>query len=155
MLTNIICHDLCILGDYRFTMLQLLSFIKWQFTPYFNHQRQYIITSCWQEKVGFWPMNELIHHPWQYLFTYSEEVSYESYHSDIKYHMTLTIIFSVVTCWHLLVFFTIVRFILQIPLKWWRIFLKSWTSTGSYVTSGQFSLFNWSPSPWSFKKLIH
>jgi len=27
------------------------------------------------------------------------------------------------------------------PLKWWVVFLKSWTSTGSYVTSNQFSPF--------------
>ena len=49
----------------------------------FSHPWQYIITSCWQEKVGFWPMDKLIHHPWQYEFTYSQVLS------DIKYHMTV------------------------------------------------------------------
>ena len=36
---------------------------------------QILITSWWQEKVGFMPMDELIYHPWQNLFTYSQEVS--------------------------------------------------------------------------------
>ena len=36
------------------------------------------ITSPWQEKVGIWPIVELIHHhPWQNLFTYLQEVSSE------------------------------------------------------------------------------
>ena len=45
-------------------------------------------------------------------------------------------------------FFINLRYILWIPLKWWVIFLKSWTSTdyfsnstGSSVTSGRFSPF--------------
>jgi hypothetical protein len=39
----------------------------------------------------------VIHHPCKYLFTYSQEVSPEkSYHSDMKYHMTLDNIYSVV-----------------------------------------------------------
>jgi hypothetical protein len=37
------------------------------FHPCFNHPWQYFITSWWQEKVGFWPTDELVHHPWQYL----------------------------------------------------------------------------------------
>ena len=37
------------------------------FHPNFNHQWQHFITSCWQDNVGFWPMDELIHHPWQYV----------------------------------------------------------------------------------------
>ena len=31
----------------------------------FNHPWQYFITRWWQKKVGCWPMDELIHHPWQ------------------------------------------------------------------------------------------
>ena len=51
------------------------------FHPNFNIPWQYFITHCWQENVGFWPMDELIHHPWQcfsHLFiqnTSSEKVS--------------------------------------------------------------------------------
>ena len=38
---------------------------------------------------------KLIHHPWQHLFTCSWEMSSIKSHSDIIYHMTLNIIFSV------------------------------------------------------------
>ena len=61
-------------GLYIYICLQLLSLTKCffiQFHPICNHPWQYFITSCWQEKVGFWPMDDLIHHPWQYLVTYS------------------------------------------------------------------------------------
>ena len=56
--------------------------------------------SSWQEKVGFWLMDELIHHPSSIIhdknfFAYSKEVSFESYNSDKIYHTTLNIIFSV------------------------------------------------------------
>ena len=70
------------LGDNIFAMLQSPSDVsrKLQSSMTILHQ------SCWQEKfVGFWQINELIHHPWQYLFT-------KNYHCDIKYHMTLNIL---------------------------------------------------------------
>ena len=38
---------------------------------------------------------------------------------------------------HLLVLLDLSGFILEIPLKLWVNFLKSWTSTGSFVTSGR------------------
>ena len=45
---------------------------------------------------------------------------------------------------HVVIFwysFTDLRYIPQITLNWWVIFLGSWSSTGSSITSGQFSLF--------------
>ena len=64
----------------------------------FNHPWQYIITSCWQEKVGFWPMDECTHPSSMTMFVhlYIKKCHMKSYHSDIKYHMTLNIISSVV-----------------------------------------------------------
>ena len=66
--------------------------------PNFNPPWLYFITSWWRENVRFlangWTH---IHHPWQHLSTYSEESGRpNSYHSNITYHMTLNIIFSVV-----------------------------------------------------------
>ena len=55
------------------------------FHPNFNPPWQYFITSCWKKKAKFWPMDELIH----------EECHPNSYHSDMKYHMTLNIRFDV------------------------------------------------------------
>ena len=84
------------------------------FHPNFHQPWQYFITSCWQgkvrfwpidelinhpwqEKVRFWPTDELIHHPWQYLFRFFLKKCHpKSYHSDMKYHMILNIIFGVV-----------------------------------------------------------
>ena len=65
------------------------------FHPSFNHPWQYFITSCRQEKIGFWPMDEIIYHPWQYLFTYHKKCHLKTYHSYIKYHMTVNITFNV------------------------------------------------------------
>jgi len=45
------------------------------FHPKFNCPWQYFITSWWQENVGFWLIDELIHHPWQFLQTNSSKVS--------------------------------------------------------------------------------
>ena len=46
--------------------------------------------------------------------------------------------------WRLPIFFwTNLRYILLIPLNWWIIFLKFWTSTGSSVTSGLVLLVHW------------
>ena len=39
------------------------------------------------------------------------------------------------------IFIIICCYIPHIPLKWWVVFLKSWTSTGSYVTSDWFYSF--------------
>ena len=44
--------------------VQMTLGISWFFIQISNHPWQYFITSCWQKKVGFWPMDELIHHPW-------------------------------------------------------------------------------------------
>ena len=75
-------------------MLQLLSNTKSDFHPNFNHPWQYFITSCWQEKVGFWA-NRWTHLPSMTIFVHLfVEVSSKSYRSDIKYHMTPNIIFS-------------------------------------------------------------
>ena len=65
-------------GDHRFTMLQLLSLTKWFSHLNSNHPWQYFITSCWQGKVGFTPMDELVHHSWRYLFTYSSKRRHEA-----------------------------------------------------------------------------
>ena len=67
------------------------------FHPNFNHPWQYFITSCWQEKVRFWQ--------WMHSSTIHDNICKfihkkchpKSYHSDIKYHMTLNMIFSVAT----------------------------------------------------------
>ena len=40
-----------------------------------------------------------------------------------------------VTCWHLSILFTNVRYVLKVPLEWLVNFLKSWTSTGYSQTS--------------------
>ena len=64
-------------GDCRITMLWLVSLTKWFFIQISIIHDKRLFTSCWQAKVGFWPMDELIHHPWQYWFTYSWEVSSE------------------------------------------------------------------------------
>ena len=56
-------------GDYRFTALQLLSHTIVEFSSKFDHPWQYFITSWWEEKVGVWTTDELIHHPWQYSLT--------------------------------------------------------------------------------------
>ena len=52
------------------------------------------IARCWREKVGgVWPTDELIHHSWQYLFTYSliQKVAI----ATSKYHVTLNTIYGV------------------------------------------------------------
>ena len=65
--------------------------------PNFNHPWQYFITTCWQEKVGFWPMNELIIiHDNTYSLIY-KKCHPQTYHSDNKCHVTLNIIFGVIT----------------------------------------------------------
>jgi hypothetical protein len=57
---------------------------------------QYFSTIWWHEKVGFWPIDELNHHH-DNIHTYVHKKCHlEIYHSDMKYHMTLYIIFSVV-----------------------------------------------------------
>ena len=48
------------------------------------------------EKVGFGPMDELIHHPQQHLFAYFIRSVIQKFTIDIKYHLTLNIIFNVV-----------------------------------------------------------
>jgi len=80
--------------NYRFRILQLLSLTKQFFIQNFNHLWQFYITSCWLEKVGFWAVAEFIHHPWRSLI--HKKCHPKSYHRDIKYHITLNIIFSVV-----------------------------------------------------------
>ena len=49
------------MGDYIFTVLQLLSITN-DFSSKFQSSMQSFITSCRQEKVAFWPMDELNHH---------------------------------------------------------------------------------------------
>ena len=85
-----------LLGDYGFTVLQWPSLTKWYFIQNSNNPWQYFITSCWQEKVRFWPMDDssIIHDNTCSLI--HEKCHLKSYHSDIKYHMTLNITFSVV-----------------------------------------------------------
>ena len=53
-----------------------------------------------QEKVGFWPMDEL-HHPWHNICSLIHtKCNPKSYDSGIKYHMTLNIIFTVLPCYY-------------------------------------------------------
>ena len=59
------------LGDYRITMLQLMSFTKSFSIQISNIHDNFSSQVVGKEKVGYWPMDELIHHPWQYLFIYS------------------------------------------------------------------------------------
>ena len=47
------------------------------------------------KKVGFWPINELIHHHDNICSLIHKKCHPKSYHNDIKWHMTLNIIFSV------------------------------------------------------------
>ena len=79
-------------------VLQLWSVPKWFSIQVSIIRDENFITSCWQEKVRCWWMDELIHHPWQYLLTCSQVVHKKChpirYHSDTKCHMTL-IIFNV------------------------------------------------------------
>jgi hypothetical protein len=65
--------------------------------PISNHPWQYFITSCWQENVGFgqWTNSVAIHDNIYSLI--HKKCHIKSSHSDIKYHMTLNIIFSIVT----------------------------------------------------------
>ena len=65
------------LEDYRFTVLQLQSLTKWNFIQISIIHDNISSQVADKGKVGYWPMDELIHHPWQYLSTYSQEVSSE------------------------------------------------------------------------------
>ena len=59
---------------------------------------QRFVTSCWQEKVGFWA-NGWTHPPSMTIFVNSFVRSIyhpKSSYSDIKYHMTLNVMYSVV-----------------------------------------------------------
>ena len=82
-------------GCYRFTMLLILSLTKSLFHPNFNHPGQYFIASCSQEKVGFLPMDELIHHPPSttiFVHLFLRSVIRTATIVNIKHHMTLYII---------------------------------------------------------------
>ena len=72
--------NLCkFLGPPKFTMLQLLSFTKWVF-----------IQISIMHANGFWPMNELIHHPWKLIHKKlpSEKLPYKNkIPYDTKYHI--------------------------------------------------------------------
>ena len=63
----------------------------------FEDPWQSFITDCWHEKVGFWPMDELTHHPWKYLLTYSWDMLYEKLPCWQKntIYMTLYTLFSI------------------------------------------------------------
>ena len=54
-----------------------------------------------------------------------------------------------VTCWNLPVFIYWFRSILQIPRKWWVIFLKSWFSTSYFLNSNGSSVYLAGGSPHS------
>jgi hypothetical protein len=41
------------------------------FHPILSHPRQHVITSCWQEEVRFWPMDELLLHTSMTIFVHS------------------------------------------------------------------------------------
>ena len=95
-----LCAIPCIFwGDCRITVLHNVTY---EVISNFNHPWQYFITSCWQEKIGFFgPMDdELIHHPSNICSLIHKKCHPKSYHSDIKYHMTLNNIFSVVDMQH-------------------------------------------------------
>ena len=83
------------LGEYRVTMLQLVPLTKLIFHPNFNYPWQYFITSCWQEKgrgFGQWRNSSIIHNNICSLI--HKKCHPNSYHSDIKFHIALNIIFS-------------------------------------------------------------
>ena len=61
--------------------------------PNFYHPWQYSIRSWWQEKVGCWPMDELIQHPQNIFSLIHKKCHPNTYHRNI---MTLKSIFSVV-----------------------------------------------------------
>ena len=60
---------------------------------YIERATNFVDFSYWQDKVEFWPMDEPVHHPWQYLFIH-KKYHPKSYHSDIEYQMTLDIVLS-------------------------------------------------------------
>ena len=86
----------CFLGVCRFYNVAIIVTHQVILYPNFNHPWQYFITSCWQENIGFWAMDEVIHHRWQYLPPFQKQCHLKKYHSD---HVTLNIIIiSVQTC---------------------------------------------------------
>ena len=97
-------------GDNRFTMLQLLSLTKRFFYPNLNHPWQYFIRSWSQEKIGFgqWMNSSIIH---DNICSLSQKKYHpKNNHTEIQYHITLNIIFSVLLIhsltWSLLILLT-------------------------------------------------
>ena len=85
-----------------FLVYSIAIIITYSVIVHLIFNQQYFITSSWQEKVGFGPMDELIHHTWQNLFTYSiRSVIHKVTIVTKNYHRTLNIIFSdVFMCFH-------------------------------------------------------
>ena len=50
-------------GDYRFKVLQLLSLTKWVFIYISIIHDNISSQAADKRRIGFWPMDELIHHP--------------------------------------------------------------------------------------------
>jgi hypothetical protein len=69
------------------------------FHPNSNQTWQYFITDCRQKKIGFWTMDRLIHHPQQYVFTSSKEVSSKMLPSIATWN----------TIWHWISIFSVVE----------------------------------------------
>ena len=80
---------------HRSTLLQFTGTYEVIFHPNTNHSWQYFITSCWQDKVGFgqWMNLSIIHDNVCSLL--HKKCRPKRHHGDLKYHMTLIIMFSV------------------------------------------------------------
>ena len=78
-----------LLGGYRFIVLAVT--VTYQVFLHPNSQSPMTIShhKLIKEKAWFWPMDELIHHPWQYLLTlFIRSVIRKVHRSHIKYHIT-------------------------------------------------------------------
>ena len=84
------------LGDYRFTMLELLSLTMWISIqiPIIHDNISSQVADKRRHGLGQWRNSSIIH---DIICSISHKKCLpRSYHSDIEYHMTLNMIFSVV-----------------------------------------------------------
>ena len=117
------------LGDYRFTVLQLLSLMKWSFIQISIIHDNISSQVSEQEKIGFGRLiNSSIVHA-NICSLICKKCHPNSYHSDIIYHMTLIIVFSVVPHCHVAYGNGVVRVILVAFMKRTYGYIMDWSGS--------------------------